>query len=71
MSESTGIVVNRENQWRLESPPARGWERGVRPDDRKYFMISCDTHLTAPPTLFRERASSRCNPDQQSIRLEG
>jgi predicted TIM-barrel fold metal-dependent hydrolase len=59
MSESTRIVVNRENEWRLEAPPARGWQRGVRRGDRKYFMISCDTHLTAPPTLFRERLDRR------------
>ena len=50
------IQVNEENKWRLDAPKVIGWERGVRPDDeRKYFMVSCDTHLAPPPKLFYER----------------
>jgi len=53
------IVVNEENKWRLDSPGATGWKRGVRPGSNKYFMISCDTHLMPPVTLFRDRLDKK------------
>jgi predicted TIM-barrel fold metal-dependent hydrolase len=50
------IVVNPENEWRLQTPGADGWSRSARPDAaKKYFIISVDNHLGPPPTLFRER----------------
>jgi predicted TIM-barrel fold metal-dependent hydrolase len=54
------IVVNPENKWRTETPGAKGWQRSARPDsDKKYFMISVDSHLGTPPTLFRERIEKK------------
>lgn len=53
------IVVNEENRWRLEAPRADGWQRDVRPGPNKYFMVSVDTHLSPPVTLFHERMDKR------------
>ncbi len=49
--------VNDANQWRLVTPGSQGWERSPRPGDarKKYFMVTTDSHMTAPPTLFAER----------------
>lgn len=57
MSTQVGTLVNEPNRWRLETPQPEGWSRDVRPgtDKKKYFIISCDTHLMPPPTLFRDR----------------
>ena len=55
MSQAPQIEVNAENRWRLEAPEVTGWERGVRPGRKKYFMVSCDTHLSPPAKLFQER----------------
>ena len=56
MQEDRVIEVNRENQWRLESPGAHGWDRSVDPKAAdKYFIISTDNHLPPPPKLFFER----------------
>jgi predicted TIM-barrel fold metal-dependent hydrolase len=49
------IEVNEENRWRLNAPRLEGWGKGVRPGERKYYMVSCDTHLSPPPKLFLER----------------
>lgn len=49
------IEPNTENRWRLETPRPAGWKRGVRPGPNKYFMISVDSHLMPPLTLFRDR----------------
>jgi predicted TIM-barrel fold metal-dependent hydrolase len=50
------IQSNEENRWRLETPGAEGWARSVRPDaEKKYFMLSVDSHLQPPVTLMRER----------------
>lgn len=52
----TEITVNPENQWRLETPGAKGWARSAHPGaGKKYFMVSVDSHLGPPPTLFRDR----------------
>ncbi len=59
MTLAKEIVVNEENRWRLDSPGATGWKRGVRPGPNKYFMISCDTHLMPPVTLFRDRLDKK------------
>jgi predicted TIM-barrel fold metal-dependent hydrolase len=56
------IEVNPENEWRLGTPGAEGWERTARPGaqaKKKYFMVSCDTHLMPPPKLFAERIEPR------------
>src|SRR5277367_860108 len=49
--------VNAENLWRLQTPGgSEGWARSPYPHaSKKYFMISCDTHLAPPPKLFHER----------------
>src|SRR5690606_29217895 len=47
---------NKENQWRLESPGAPGWDRSADPKAAdKYFIVSTDNHLPPPPKLFFER----------------
>lgn len=56
------IETNPENLWRLETPGDAGWERTARPGPqsrKKYFMVSCDTHLQPPPKLFHERLDAR------------
>jgi predicted TIM-barrel fold metal-dependent hydrolase len=53
------IEVNEENRWRLEAPAVSDWRRGVRPGPDKYFMVSCDTHLSPPSKLFSERIDAR------------
>jgi predicted TIM-barrel fold metal-dependent hydrolase len=56
MATRADIVVNPENEWRIETPGVQGWEGSVRPGaPNKYLMISVDTHMSPPPTLFRER----------------
>lgn len=62
MATAPEITVNPENQWRLQSPEPQGWARTARPGQtgkRKYFMVSCDTHLNTPSQLFRERLDPR------------
>jgi hypothetical protein len=59
-TERPPIVVNPENQWRLESPGAQGWERSVVPGaSNKYFIVSVDNHLGPPITLFHDRIDKR------------
>lgn len=55
------IAVNRENQWRLQTPGEEGWGRTARPGSgaRKYFMISADTHLSPPPQAFVQRVDAQ------------
>ena len=49
------IEVNEENKWRLETPGSEGWERSPRAGaDRKYFMVSADTHAIEPFPLWYE-----------------
>ena len=49
-------TVNAPNAWRTETPGDDGWPRSARPDAaRKYFMVSSDTHITPPRTLFASR----------------
>jgi predicted TIM-barrel fold metal-dependent hydrolase len=60
VSQLADIPVNPENRWRVETPAPEGWARSVRPDaPNKYFMVSCDAHLTPPPNLLRERIDER------------
>lgn len=53
------MVVNEANSWRLEKPEITGWKRNVRPGPNKYFIISCDTHLMPPATLFHDRLAKK------------
>lgn len=55
------IEVNPENLWRLNSPGDKGWARSARPRaaKKKYFMVSCDTHLTPPPKLYAQQIDAR------------
>ncbi|HEV8439372.1 MAG TPA: hypothetical protein VGT40_14875 [Methylomirabilota bacterium] len=49
-------TVNPPNLWRLETPGHAGWPRAARPGDpRKYFIVSADTHVNEPATLWLER----------------
>lgn len=59
MTEPLQIETNQENMWRLDAPEVSGWGRGVRAGDNKYFIVSCDTHLMPPVTLFRERLDKK------------
>lgn len=53
---STEIVVNEENKWRLQTPGAQGWKGSAHAGaPNKYLMISADTHVQEPPTLWAER----------------
>jgi len=56
MNDVGEIPVNPENHWRLQSPGIEGWKRSPRPGaQRKYFMISADTHITPPPSVIAAR----------------
>lgn len=60
MTKAHEFVVNPENEWRLKSARPETWQKGVRQQDsKKYFMISCDTHLNPPVTLFRDRLDAK------------
>ena len=53
--------VNDANKWRLVTPGSGGWERSARPGDarKKYFIVTTDSHMTVPPTLFPERIDKK------------
>ena len=55
MSTVPAHTINKENEWRLETPGGGRFAKSVRPGDNKYFIISVDTHLLPPVTLFKER----------------
>lgn len=60
MFKESDIVVNAENDWRLEAPEPRGWARDVTHDSvNKYFMVSVDSHLTHPRDLFVQRMDKK------------
>ncbi|HKT75118.1 MAG TPA: amidohydrolase family protein [Sphingobium sp.] len=59
MTGNQTVDVNKENLWRLDEPEVSGWQREVRPGANKYYMVSCDTHLSPPPKLFFERIEER------------
>jgi predicted TIM-barrel fold metal-dependent hydrolase len=50
------IEVNAANEWRLTTPGSDSWLRSPRPDSakKKYFMVTVDSHMSPPPTLFRD-----------------
>ena len=55
------IIVNPENQWRVQTPGSASWAKSPRPGDgrKKYFMITVDTHLMPPPSMFKERIEKK------------
>jgi predicted TIM-barrel fold metal-dependent hydrolase len=55
------IEVNPENQWRLVTPGSASWPRSPRPNSnkRKYFMVTVDSHMSPPPTLFRDQIDKK------------
>lgn len=60
MASLADIEVNAENKWRLETPGSRDWAGSPRPGaPNKYFIVSSDSHLGPPPTLFRDRIDAR------------
>lgn len=59
MLDVRDIVVNDENKWRLEAVEPRGWARSVRPGEKKYFIVSADTHLMPPFNLFHQKLDKK------------
>jgi predicted TIM-barrel fold metal-dependent hydrolase len=60
MSETTNIIVDEKNRYRLETPGHQGWRRTAHPDDPgKYLMISADTHANEPGHLWFERIDKK------------
>jgi predicted TIM-barrel fold metal-dependent hydrolase len=56
----TEIVVNEQNQWRLNTPGAEDWQKSPRPGaPNKYLMISSDTHANEPGNLWAERIDAK------------
>ena len=54
------IVVNEPNRWRLLTPGHGDWARSARPGDaRKYLMISADSHVNEPASLWRDRIDAK------------
>ena len=54
--EELGIEVNEENKWREATPGTEGWERSPRAGaDKKYFVMSTDSHAIEPFPLWAER----------------
>ena len=53
------VEPNEANLWRTRTPGVEGWAKSVRPGPNKYFMISADTHLMPPMTLFRDRLDKK------------
>src|SRR5258706_12679060 len=54
------MEVDAPNRWRTETPGHAGWQRGVRPGDaKKYFMVSCDSHVNEPHDLFASRLDAK------------
>lgn len=48
------------NEWRLDTPGAPGWERSPQPDSaNKFFMVSTDGHVQEPATLWGERMDKK------------
>jgi predicted TIM-barrel fold metal-dependent hydrolase len=52
-------VVNKENEWRLQTPGAIGWAHSTRPGLNKYYIISVDAHLMPPPDMFKKRIDAK------------
>jgi hypothetical protein len=53
-------VVNEPNRWRLETPGHADWARSARPGDaKKYLMISADSHVNEPQSLWRDRIDAK------------
>jgi predicted TIM-barrel fold metal-dependent hydrolase len=61
IAPSPPLEVNPENQWRLKTPGgSEAWARSpYSTAAKKYFMISCDTHLAPPGKLFHERVDPK------------
>ena len=60
MSANAEKIPDATNAWRLDTPGAKGWGRSVRPGAQdKYFILSVDSHLGPPPTLFRDRIEKK------------
>jgi predicted TIM-barrel fold metal-dependent hydrolase len=60
------------NQWRLTSPGADGWNRSARPgSDRKFFMVSADGHVQEPKDLWLNRMDAKYAERLPGIVLDG
>lgn len=56
MSAAAEKITDATNAWRLETPGTKGWGGSAHPGAAdKYFILSVDSHLGPPPTLFRDR----------------
>ena len=59
-AKSLDIEVNEENKWREETPGSANWERSPRAGaEKKYFVLSSDTHAIEPFPLWLERIDSK------------
>ena len=73
IAPSEPVEVNSENMWRLETPGgSENWNKSpyAKADD-KYFMISCDTHLSPPAKLFHERMDSKFHSRLARVEVDG
>jgi predicted TIM-barrel fold metal-dependent hydrolase len=60
MATKLEVVVNPENEWRLDTPNPKGWARSARPGTaNKYFICSVDSHIAPPRKLFSERIDAK------------
>lgn len=54
------INPNDNTEWRLSADKPEGWEKNVTPHDpNKYFIVSSDTHLVHPKTLFLDKLDKK------------
>jgi predicted TIM-barrel fold metal-dependent hydrolase len=54
------MEIDAPNHWRLETPGHAGWPRSAQPSDaKKYFMVSCDSHVNEPHDLWLTRIDAR------------
>jgi predicted TIM-barrel fold metal-dependent hydrolase len=68
----TKIEVNSENEWRLRTPGANGWQGSASPDaENKYYIVSVDNHLGPPPSLFRDRIEEKYRDRLPRIEKKG
>ena len=53
-------AVDKNNEWRLQTPGHQGWNKTARADDPAHFlMISADCHAQEPANLWAERIDKK------------
>ena len=73
ITPSSPVEVNPENRWRLETPGgSENWARSpYAKAEKKYFMVSCDTHLAPPAKLFHERMDPKFQSRLARVEVDG